>query len=132
MEKNTQTEIQLAVGQYLPNVTLFRNNTGMGWAGKLIRKYNNGSVELADSRPLHAGLCVGSSDLIGWTSVIVTPEMVGRTIAIFTAGEVKVFKKGSQASEDQLKFLTLVHNSGGIAKIIRSPEEALVKLTYSI
>lgn len=132
MEKNTQTEIQLAVGQHLPNVTLFRNNTGMGWAGKLIRKYGNGCVELSDCRPLHAGLCLGSSDLIGWTSVLITPEMVGRTVAIFTAGEVKVFKKGSEASDNQLKFLTLVHKCGGIAKIIRSPEEALQKLTYSL
>ena len=121
MEKSIQTDSHLAVGA-LPGITLFRNNTGMGWAGELIRKYPNGSVELANARPLHAGLCTGSSDLIGFTSVVITPEMVGKKIAVFTALEVKT--PTGRTSNEQLNFLRAVLSSGGIAKVVKTPDEA--------
>jgi hypothetical protein len=66
---------------------LFRNNTGMGWVGKLFRPtrvmtiaVGPGDVLLREAFPLHAGLCEGSSDLIGWVSVTVTKEMVGKNL----------------------------------------------------
>ena len=121
MERNLQTDILTAVSA-LPGVTLFRNNTGMGWAGELIRKYNNGSVELKNARPLHAGLCVGSSDIIGFRSVVITPDMVGERVAVFTALEVKT--PTGRPTNEQLNFLLAVQSAGGIAKIIRSVEEA--------
>lgn len=125
-EKNLQTEIHAAVG-HLPGVVLFRNNTGMGWVGKVIRKYLNGNIELQAARPLHAGLCVGSSDLIGFVSVVVTPEMVGQRVAIFAAVEVKT--ESGEKRKDQEKFIAAVRRNGGVADFIRSIPQAVALLT---
>jgi len=94
---------------------LFRNNTGTGYQGKRA-VYNNRQV-ITDVRPISFGLCVGSSDLIGWTEIIVTPDMVGQKIAIFTAVEVKNEK--GRATKEQIKFLQAVRNAGGIARLTR-------------
>lgn len=72
-------------------------------------------------RPLNSGLCVGSSDLIGWTTVEITPEMVGRKVAVFTALELKT--KKLQATKEQLNFIEQVKLSGGIAGIVRKIED---------
>ena len=83
-EKSLLNKIQLS----LPNFfRLFRNNTGRGWVGKTNHK--NGNVFIENARPLNAGLTKGSSDLIGWTSIEITPDMVGKKVAIFTAIEAK-------------------------------------------
>ena len=71
--------------------TLFPNRVAKAWVGQL-RSYINGRLELLNARPLEAGMGVGSSDLIGVTRITVTPEMVGKTVAVFTAVEVKVGK----------------------------------------
>ena len=78
---------------------------------------------IKDPRPLHAGLCVGSSDLIGWSIVKVTPEMVGQNIAVFTAIEIKAEK--GRASKEQLNFLQVVQQSGGVAGIAKTEQDAL-------
>ncbi len=95
---------------------LFRNNSGMGWAGKEIDR-RNGLLVISNPRPLHAGLCTGSSDLIGWKSVVITPEMVGRRVAVFKAKEVKT--PGTVTSDDQFNFLRQVRAAGGIAELVR-------------
>jgi hypothetical protein len=80
-------------------------------------KIGPGDIVLRHARPLHAGLCVGSSDLIGWTPVIITPEMVGHQVAIFTAIEVKTGVL--QATKEQFNFVIAVNKSGGKAGIVR-------------
>lgn len=85
-------------------VVLFRNQVG---------KYR-----LEDGRYLSSGLCVGSSDLIGWTSIAITQEMVGKRIAVFTAIECKSEK--GRASKEQDNFLKRVSDAGGIARLVRS------------
>jgi hypothetical protein len=114
--------IQLGISR-ATKTTIFRNNTGMGWIGK-VKNAIGGGIFIKDPRPLHAGLCLGSSDLIGWTEKEITPDMVGKKIAIFTAVEVKKLK-GSSTSSDQLNFLNRVRNSGGISGIAKTPEEAV-------
>lgn len=112
-ETNLLRKILLTISKRLPNVRLFRNNVGVGWAGKLVNISALGVTAIQNARPLRAGLCEGSSDLIGWTSVVITPEMVGRRVAIFTAVEVK--KPGGKATAEQLNFLQRVQDAGGIA-----------------
>lgn len=119
-ERDIQARILLVLGAR-PDVRLFRNNTGMGWAGRLVEN-RNGRVILADARPLHAGLCTGSSDLIGWTTVTVTPAMVGQPAALFTAIEVKTAR--GRLSDDQRRFVDAVARFGGIAGLARSPDDA--------
>jgi hypothetical protein len=47
-----------------------------------------GDIVLRKARPVAVGV-PGMSDLIGWTKIQVTPDMVGKEIAMFTAVEVK-------------------------------------------
>ncbi len=117
---------------------LFRNNTGMGWAGHPIYKPQEaikmtvypGDVLVRNARALHAGLCTGSSDTIGFTPVVITPEMVGKTIAIFTAVECKT--QEGKASEEQRDFLSMVKLNGGIAILLKNAKELKVKLSESV
>ena len=89
-------------------------------SGRGCRLFRNqvGSYQLPDGRWLSSGLCVGSSDLIGWTPVTVTPEMVGTTVALFTAIETKVGRRETTAQ--QAVFLARVRQAGGIGLIARS------------
>jgi hypothetical protein len=77
-------------------------------------------MRLKDPRPLHAGLVKGSSDLVGWTPVKITPEMVGKTIAVFTAPEVK---DRGKASDEQKIFIGNVEKANGITGVIRSTDD---------
>jgi hypothetical protein len=115
-------------------VRLYRNNVGMGWQGSSRRV---GAEDLADCRaalrpgdlilraprPLHAGLDVGSGDLIGWKSQVVTPAMVGRTVAVFASLEAKR-PRGGRIEPAQRTWRQLVTRAGGIAGVFRSTEEA--------
>lgn len=118
-ESNITKLIMLAVSKL--STTVFRNNTGMGWQGKVIRTTTN-DILIKEPRPLHAGLCTGSSDLIGWTTREITPDMVGKKVAIFTAIEVKTGI--GRTSKEQLAFMQAVRTCGGISGIARTPEEA--------
>lgn len=96
---------------------LFRNNVGEGWIGKEKWYIHAGKriLSLIDPRRIQYGLHKGSSDLIGWKSMEVTPEMVGSTIAIFWAMEEK-FERDTLKPE-QASFLNAVKSAGGIAEI---------------
>ena len=93
--------------------------------GARLFRNNVGSVTYTDRhgqpRTVKYGLHVGSSDLIGWTPVTITPEMVGRTLAVFTAVEVKTLR--GKASPEQITFIEAVRRAGGIAGVARSPDE---------
>lgn len=108
---------------------LFRQNVGTGWVGKSCRFsraetviVQPGDVLLRNARPLHAGLCEGSSDLIGWTTVEITADMVGRRVAVFAALEVKT--PLGAATVEQKQFITAVSAAGGIAGVVRSERQA--------
>jgi len=98
----------------------FRQNVGLGWVGKMLSN-RAGTVTLANARPLHAGLCTGSGDIIGWTCREITPDMVGQTVAVFTSVEIK--RGRTATTEEQAAFCKAVREAGGIAGIIRTVEE---------
>lgn len=83
------------------------------------RWFRNNVGRLRDARGKYVtyGLCVGSSDIIGWTPVVVTPAMVGRTVAVFTALECKVGARTTTV--EQVAFLATVQAHGGIAAVVR-------------
>lgn len=60
-----------------------------------------------------------SSDLIGIWPVTVTPEMVGQTLGVFFAVEVKApgwkFRQSDKRAVAQQNFLTWVSRHGGVA-----------------
>lgn len=91
-------------------ITLFRNVRGLFTSPDGRRK-------------IQAGLqAPGSSDLIGFSRVKITPEMVGSTVLVFTAIEVK--KEGSYPSHAQKDFVNFVEQNGGFAGVARSPDDA--------
>lgn len=119
-ETNITKEILLEASRR--KAILFRNNTGTGWIGEKIYYPKPGYVLLRNARPLHAGLTKGGSDLVGWKPVVITEDMVGKTLAVFTAIEVK--SASGRATADQLNFINQVRAGGGVAGIARTPEEA--------
>lgn len=119
-EHKIQNEIRLALSQ--AGATMFRNNTAMAWVGSKIDRFPGGKILLHDARPLHAGLCEGSSDLIGWTPVEITPDMVGKTLAVFTAVEVK--SPTGRPTGPQKNFIDQIQKAGGAAGVARSAEDA--------
>ena len=120
---------------------LFRNNTGVAWSGSSPRfkkggiakkiaqilgiKVNAGDTVavLRNPRKIEFGLKKGSSDTIGVTKIKVTEEMVGRTLGVFTALEMKTGR--TPTTEEQKNFISAVRESGGIAGIVYTVEEAV-------
>ena len=68
------------------------------------------------------GLAKGSADLIGWRTVIITPEMVGQRLAVFTSIEVKT--PTGRVRPEQHAWMAAVSGAGGIAGIARSVQDA--------
>lgn len=127
-ETNIVRRIMLKIGA-LPGVRIFRNNSGSAWIGESRRfttpqtiNVQSGDVLIRNARYFTAGLCTGSSDLIGLKSVVVTPEMVGKPVALFVACEVKT--KSGRATAEQVAFVEMVNRAGGIGFIARDENEA--------
>ena len=93
---------------------IWRNNVGTGWQG--VCHWKGSHLSIKHPRPLRAGLAEGSSDLIGLTRVKITPEMVGQTVAMFTALEVKT--KKTPATWLQKNFIKTILKNGGIGAIV--------------
>jgi len=93
-------------------------------AGAVMFRNQVGATHTPDGRLIRYGVCnPGGSDLIGFKSVEITPDMVGRKVAVFTAVEVKT--PTGKPTADQLHFITTVLRAGGFAGIARSPDEAV-------
>ena len=121
-EHSVQNTIRNAIADHCH---AFRVNVGTGWTGDA-RRLPNGNVLIANPRPLSSGLPAGFSDLFGWRTVEITEDMVGSEVAVFVALEVK--SETGKASTQQIAFIDAVRRSGGLAGIVRSPEEALAVL----
>lgn len=108
-ETDLQQRIRLALGTH-PELRLFRNQVG----------------QLPDPRTgrmVQFGLARGSADLIGWRTLVVTPEMVGQRIAVFTSLEIKT--PTGRLAPAQRHWLQAVEQAGGIAGVARSVGDAL-------
>jgi hypothetical protein len=107
-ETELQQRIRLALGTR-PDARLFRNQVG----------------SLPDPRTgrlVTFGLARGSADLIGWRSVVVTPDMVGRRLAVFCSIEIKTAT--GRLRPEQQAWLGVVQDAGGIAGVARSVTDA--------
>lgn len=117
-ESEIQQEIQLEAPKL--KVTLLRNNN-------VAFKDENGRMVRAGLGNTSPNLPYRSSDLIGWSEVLVTPEMVGKTLAVFTCIEVKRedWKPKYQDAREVLQrnFIEWVKSKGGIAAMINSVDQ---------
>lgn len=125
-ESEIQRAIQLACGA-IPGVRLFRSNNGVAWTGETVQKGPR-HIILENPRPFHAGLVKGSSDLIGWRSMTITPDMVGRRVAVFASIEVK--SAAGRLSDDQRRWLEIVRAMGGIACVARDEATAVAAMDF--
>ena len=105
-EKAIQSNILLAIG-HKPHVRIFRNNVG--------------KAKAVGGRFIVYGLQVGSGDLIGWQTVIVTQDMVGKPIARFLSIEVKTPE--GRLSEPQKTWRDNVNRAGGLAIVARDLQD---------
>ena len=108
-ETKLQQEIRLALGT-IPSLRLFRNQVG----------------QLPDPRTgryVQFGLAKGSSDLVGFKTIKITPEMIGQEVAQFVSIEIKT--ECGKLTEVQQNWLQKVHDSGGIVGVARSIQDAL-------
>ena len=104
-----QQNIRLALGQHT-DLRLFRNETG----------------KLPDPRTgrwVQFGLAKGSSDLIGFKTIKITPEMIGQEVAQFVSIEIKT--KRGKLTDVQQNWLQKVKRSGGIVGVARTVKDAL-------
>ena len=108
-ETTLQQQIRLAVGTS-PDARLFRNQCGA-------------LPDPRTGRLVTFGLARGSADLIGWRTVVVTPDMVGQRLAVFTSIEVKT--PTGRLRPEQRAWLGVVRGAGGVAGVVRSVDDAL-------
>lgn len=110
-DKRKETDLQktLAIG-FSDNGRLWINDNGFGFH-KIGDKYIG----------FRYGLGVGIADLIGYTEVVITEDMVGRRLPIFTAFEVKT--SSGRPSVEQEKFIAFIKSKGGIGAIVRSRDD---------
>jgi hypothetical protein len=115
-EDEVQSELRLRIA-HEGRTILFRNNSGAitDKTGRVVR-YGLANDSARVNEVLKSG------DLIGWTKVVITPEMVGQTVAIFTSIECK--REGwepdpkDKREEAQRNWAKAVSNAGGIARFI--------------
>ena len=110
-----QTQYDRIRAAHATKGVLFRNNVGTAYQGQM--GSISGDRVLLYPRFVEFGLCKGSSDLIGWTEITITADMLGSKVAVFTAVEVKT--ESGKVSKEQQNFINNVNKAGGIAKIER-------------
>ncbi len=74
-----------------------------------------GDVIVRRARPFH-GAMKGWPDLVGWESIVITPEMVGKKVALFVAVEAKT--KGVRVTDAQQNFINQINAAGGVAEVV--------------
>lgn len=121
MEIKNESELEqlVKVEAYKFGCSLLRNNSGAlkDSTGRVVR-YGLGAVSKKHDDQIK------SSDEIGFTKITITQDMVGKTVAIFTAVEVKHPDWRPIPSDKRWKaqeaFINWVKNNGGIAFVTTS------------
>lgn len=132
-EQTIQNRARLALSQEQLGV-YWRANVGQAWTSNETFKITGnghaasfrlqvGDMVLREARPFDTGLPKGFSDLFGGTYVTITPDMVGKTVAVFTGLEAK--GPNGRLTKHQQFFLDAVVRMGGIGGVFRSPEQAV-------
>jgi len=119
-ESQVSEEIQIDAVRY--GTILMRNNSGacIDETGRSVR-FGLGNISKKHNDKIK------SSDLIGITKIVITQEMVGKTIGVFTAVEVKkedwnIDKKFDKRELAQSAFMKWVRSMGGLAGFANSIE----------
>lgn len=121
-EGNVQNEGRMMASKY--GAVTFRNNVGSATAGKVVRRYTKDGKRYSvveNPRHIDFGLVEGSGDTIGWKSVKITADMVGKAIAQFVSIEYKTTK--GRPSKAQLIWHDNVSRAGGLTGFARCDDD---------
>lgn len=117
-EAYAQSQVRLEAASL--GFRLFRNNVGVLYDanGRPVR------FGLAnESATMNAG--IKSSDLVGWRRHLVTPDDVGKTLAVFLCRETKApgwtFRPNNSREAAQARWIELVNADGGDAAFATGP-----------
>ena len=120
-ESTVSQETQIRATHY--NCILMRNNSGalLDSEGRLVR-FGLGNVSKKHQDRIK------SSDLIGFKKVRITPDMVGKDVAVITVIEVKKEawnpdKKFDKRETAQSNFITWIKNNGGLGGFVNCAEK---------
>ena len=108
-ETALQNRIRIRLSRACKDLVHFRNSVG--------------ALKDENGRMVQFGLGTGSPDLVGYKKVTVTPDMVGKDLAIFVGMEIKM--PGKKPRADQKHWLDSLAASGGIAGFVTSEDQAL-------
>lgn len=128
LEDEVQQLVQIEAAK--TGIILMRNNSGAlkDITGRLVRYgLGNTSDKINENWK--------SSDLIAITPIVITPEMVGKTIGVFTAVEMKRegWKYSSEKREvAQLNFIEWVNKKGGIAFFCNGVDNFIKEMKASL
>lgn len=118
-ESSIQAEILETMGKN--GVYGLRVNSGSFWGGEILS--HMGDKLLLKNPTKIMGAPAGTSDVIGCKPTVITPQMVGKTIGVFVALEVKIPTKN--AKKHQANYLDVMRRMGAIVGVARSPEDAV-------
>jgi hypothetical protein len=117
-ESAVTSHVRLLAAQL--GVELWRNNCGGFYddSGRFVR-YGLGSFTPQQN--------CASSDFIGIRRVLITPDMVGQVVGVFTAVEMKSngwkYRPNDKHSSDQKHFIDIVLRAGGMAGFATNVED---------
>ena len=120
---NAESVLQAAsllAASKLPGVRLLRNHVGAGHTGPVVHR-DGPTVTISPARACTFGLAPGSADLIGWASVEITPDMIGKRVAVLCSVELKA--PGGAVRPEQRQWMEVLRAAGARAGIARSVEE---------
>lgn len=125
---NMLAKVMMAASK-LFGARLFKNQVGCAYTGQTALMH--GRKVLFDPRIVRYGLCVGSSDLIGFKSVKIEQPMVGKIVAVFLSVEIKT-DGYDKVTKEQQNWIDKVNNAGGIAGVVKTEQDAQVLLERGI
>ena len=104
----------------------FENPVGGAWVcppnkRKKSRRGTDTIVTLTNPRWVDYGLNTGSGDTIGWISQVITPDMVGQTVARFVSIEYKTVD--GRPREGQPQWHEAVWRAGGYTGFARNSDD---------
>lgn len=117
-ESDVQEQVQVEASKF--NSKLWRNNVGAfeDRTGRTVF-FGLGNISKLSNKQFK------TSDLIGFTMVTITPDMVGKKLPVFTAMECKKpsWKYAETIREvGQKKFIDVIKTNNGIASFVNSVE----------
>ncbi len=113
---------------------VFSNDNGKAYVGgkEFVAKaagpvyVKKGQRVVIGCSPIKYGLYPGSGDKVGWTETVVTQEMIGQTVAIFTSIEIKT--ENDKLSKKQRTWNRVVRTAGGIVEVWKAVKGEIVRM----